>query len=84
MLNFIQPFGEICITGKDYKILHSEISRNYLPNVLFYGGEKGSLPILKNRLSPTENQIFICHSQTCFAPVSNARAALEILNNLNN
>jgi hypothetical protein len=54
-----------------------------LPNVLFSGGQKGSLPILKNRLSVTDNKIFICYNQTCFAPVENANAAVEILQNLN-
>jgi hypothetical protein len=54
-----------------------------LPNVLFSGGQKGSLPILKNRLSVTDNQIFICYNQTCFAPAENASSAVEILQNLN-
>jgi uncharacterized protein YyaL (SSP411 family) len=83
LLNFVQPFGEICITGKDDKKLMHELSSKYLPNVLFSGGQKGSLPILKNRLSGTDNQIFICCNQTCFAPVENASSAVEILQNLN-
>jgi uncharacterized protein YyaL (SSP411 family) len=80
----VQPFGEICITGKGDKKLLREVSGKYLPNVLFSGGQKGSLPILKNRLSKTDNQIFICYNETCFAPVENASEAVEILLNLNN
>jgi uncharacterized protein YyaL (SSP411 family) len=83
LLNFVQPFGEICISGPDEAQIRSKIASLYLPNVILYGGQKKSLPILKDKLFNSENQIFVCHNQTCFPPVSDALSALEIVKNLN-
>jgi uncharacterized protein YyaL (SSP411 family) len=80
----VQPFGEICISGPDEAKIRAKIAEVYLPNVILFGGQIGTLPILKNRISNTENQIFVCHSKTCFPPVSDANSAIEIVNNLNN
>ncbi len=84
LLNFVQPFGEICISGPDEAQIRSKIASVYLPNVILYGGQKRSLPILKNKLFNADNQIFVCHNQTCFPPVSDALSAIEIVKNINN
>ena len=84
LLNFVQPFGEICVSGPDEAQIRSKIASIYLPNVILHGGQKRSLPILKDKLFNADNEISICHNQTCFAPVSDALSALEIVKNLNN
>ena len=59
---------EIAITGNDYEETRREIEKSYIPNKIILGGNKGTLPLLKDKFRE-ETQIFICKNKTCGLPV---------------
>jgi len=81
-LHFIQPFAEVCITGPQSLEHLRVIAKNYLPHVIFAGGESGTLPLLTDRVVPGKDQIFVCHSNRCMAPETEVSRVIETLQSL--
>lgn len=82
MMHFIQPFAEVCITGPEWKANLATTSQNYLPNAIFAGGIKGSLPLLEHRIDAKKDQIFICYNNICLAPETDIDKVNTILKTL--
>ena len=69
-------FYQLAITGPDWKKKWVDLSKNYLPNVFYLGGEHGNLPALKGKFSEN-TMIYVCVDSMCKKPVSTADEALK-------
>lgn len=79
-MSLAQPPYEIAIIGEDYKPLHKEMMRNYLPNALLLGGKtEGNLDLLKNKLQEGETMIYVCQNKVCKFPVQEVDRALKLM-----
>lgn len=78
MLNFTHPFYEIAITGKEFSTLAESLQKNYLPNcVICASNEETELALLKNRIKPGKNLIYVCREGSCNLPVGSIPEALD-------
>ncbi|HVW12533.1 MAG TPA: thioredoxin domain-containing protein [Mucilaginibacter sp.] len=77
-LMLYEVFGmyEIAIAGPEAEKLRTEIEKNYIPNKIILGGDKGSLPLLTDKAGDT-TRIFVCRDKTCGLPVSTVGDALK-------
>jgi uncharacterized protein YyaL (SSP411 family) len=76
-LDQLEPTYEVAILGADAGAKRVEMSKEYLPNVLFLGGEKeGNLELLTNKLNPGATTIYVCLEKVCQLPVTEAKVAL--------
>ncbi len=82
MMNFIQPFAEVTITGPNWKENRKKISSIYFPNGILMGGSISNLSILKGQISTTKNQLFVCHDNHCLAPEEKPELIVAILKGL--
>jgi uncharacterized protein len=83
VLNFVQPFHEVCITGPNSNEYRKKIAENYIPNSVFIGGKEENLPTLEKRIHVSKTQIFICKNNTCSSPeISPEKAMKQLLYNL--
>jgi len=72
------PFYEFGIVGNDYLKKKEKIGRMFLPNIIFFGGDKeGSLDIMKDRYIPGKNLIYVCENSVCQLPVEETEMALK-------
>jgi len=67
---------EIAITGAEAENMRAEMEKNYIPNKIILGGNKGSLPLLQNKFGAV-TQIFICRDKTCGLPALTANEAIK-------
>jgi uncharacterized protein YyaL (SSP411 family) len=82
LMNFIQPFAEISITGPNCKENAKIIAKTYFPNGIMMGGTASNLSILKDKFSSEKDQLFVCHSSHCLAPQANPQKVIEIISGL--
>ncbi|MDD2982148.1 MAG: thioredoxin domain-containing protein [Crocinitomicaceae bacterium] len=82
MLNFIQPFAEVSITGANWRENAQKIAKTYFPNGIIMGGTTSELTILKDKFSNQKDQLFVCHSNHCLAPEEEPSAIIEIIKGL--
>lgn len=82
LMNFIQPFAEVSITGPNWKKNAQQIAKAYLPNAILLGGEDSELSILKDKFSNQKDQLFVCHSNHCLAPEEKPELIVQILKGL--
>jgi len=69
---------EIVIAGCDCLSKRKEFDKFYLPNVVLCGGkEKGTLPILKGRLTGGHTIIYVCRNNMCKMPVTGVAEAVK-------
>ncbi len=69
----VLPFYEIAIVGKDWKKIHTQISREiFAANMVLLGGEtEGSLELLHNKLVEDKTIIYLCINKLCKRPTEN-------------
>jgi hypothetical protein len=79
VMNIIEPYYEIAITGPSWKDKLKTLSSYYIPNKLLMGGTKGALPLLKGKFS-NETTIYVCVNKACKLPVDNVEDALNQIN----
>ncbi|MBT8259277.1 MAG: thioredoxin domain-containing protein [Bacteroidia bacterium] len=80
MINYTQNYYEVAIVGQNVQGLHNELSRTYLPNILFIGSkEEDDLPLLKNRYVEGETYIYVCVNKACKLPVKTIEEALKLI-----
>jgi uncharacterized protein len=80
LLHFTEPFYEVVIAGKEASVLRKEFNKNFLPNVLFAGGDTPSdLPLLKNRFTQNKTFIYVCKNQMCHSPVFETKDAIQLI-----
>jgi uncharacterized protein len=69
---------EIAIVGKDWKEKLLQFQKNYLPNIIYSGGEiEGTLPLLENKMAEGRTMIYVCKNKSCNLPVENVAHALN-------
>ena len=77
-LYFTQPFYQLVIVGNSVEEKRQELSKYYLPNMIFAGSKLDSnLALLKNKYSEGRTLIYVCENKTCKNPTENIREALE-------
>ena len=69
-------FHELAIVGSDAQDQLSKFNKEYLPHVLFAGGEQEEIPFLLDR-KKGETYFYVCQGEQCNAPVENYIAALN-------
>ena len=80
MLNHVQPFYEVAISGKNANQLRNELSKNYIPNKMYSGStEDSKLPLLEYRFNKEETLIYVCVNKACKMPVDNVKDALKLI-----
>jgi uncharacterized protein YyaL (SSP411 family) len=81
MLLLDEVFGvnEVAITGSDAMAFRIAMEKNYIPNKIILGGNKGSLPLLRDKFGSV-TQIFVCKDKTCGLPADNIADALKQIN----
>lgn len=80
MLNQVQPFYEIAITGKKAHEKRNEINQWYVPNKMLIGSIKNStLPLLESKYVNGKTMIYVCFNKACQKPVEEVKEALEQL-----
>lgn len=77
-LYFTQPFYQLVIVGNSVEEKRQELSKHYLPNMIFAGSKLDSnLTLLKNKYSEGRTLIYVCENKTCKNPTENIREAVE-------
>ncbi|HRH54899.1 MAG TPA: hypothetical protein PLN38_16335, partial [Chitinophagales bacterium] len=81
-LTFVYPIAEIGITGKNAGELRDEVFGVYYPNCIIQIDETddSKFPLLENRYTHNQTQLFLCRNNTCALPVSNVQDFTELLN----
>ena len=80
MLNYINSFYEVVISGKEAREKLNELHQTYLPNKLIAGSDKVSeLPLLKNRYIDNKTLFYVCVNNTCKLPVSHTNDAVKLI-----
>lgn len=75
VMNMVEPYYEVAITGPNWKSKLEELNRSYIPNKLLMGGTKGRLPLLEGKFTE-ETTIFVCVNKACQMPVDNVGEAI--------
>lgn len=71
---------EVSVVGKNSDLLRKELNAYYLPNIILSGTKsKSNLPVLEGKWSEDETLIYVCRNHVCQAPVSDLRAALQMI-----
>lgn len=73
---------EIAVTGPEALDNALIIQKTYLPFTTFCGGNSENLTQLKGKINSQKPQIFICQNQTCSAPFSNSKKAVQMLKSI--
>ncbi len=70
---------EVGITGPGWPELRAEFDKYYVPGKILFGGNKGTLPLLSDKIGST-SRIFVCRNRTCQLPVYSVDEAIKQLN----
>ena len=78
LLNFSKSFYEVVITGEDAQNEMQELNKHYLPNILKAGSSMADdSPLLKNRFTKGETNIYVCRDRACELPSKSTEEALR-------
>lgn len=78
LLNEVYGLNEIAILGSNAAAIRKEFAQHYLPNKLFLGGQKSTLPLAQGKASDT-SLIYICKNKSCSLPVAAVQEALLLI-----
>jgi uncharacterized protein YyaL (SSP411 family) len=82
MLHQVYPPYEVAIVGSKHQDRVREISKKYIPNVIFLGGEDDQgLPLLENKMVSGKTFIYVCQDKICKLPVTSVQEALMQISN---
>ncbi|MDP3353179.1 MAG: thioredoxin domain-containing protein [Flavobacteriaceae bacterium] len=70
----------VAVVGKESSKLNLQLQKEYLPSVLFTGGNSEYIPFLKGKYIEGKTVIYICKNNTCSAPIFTIEETLKILN----
>lgn len=80
ILDQYQVYNEVVVVGENAKSVVEELQALYLPNCLISGSEEGrGLPIFESRWIEGKTLIYVCHHNTCQAPIESVEEALRLL-----
>lgn len=78
--DFSGDYYEVAISGKEAISKLKEFNKTYIPNKLIVGSTKRSdLPLLQNRYTKDETNIYICINNTCQMPTSEVKVAIKMI-----
>jgi hypothetical protein len=78
LISQVFPPIEIAIVGKEWKEKLKEFQKEFLPNVIYSGGDKeGTLSLLENKLVDGKTLIYVCKNKSCRLPVEKAGEAFN-------
>ncbi|MEO8719515.1 MAG: thioredoxin domain-containing protein [Ginsengibacter sp.] len=78
----IFPAIEIAIVGKAWKKNLKKLQEEYLPNLIYSGGEnEGTLSLLQQKLVPGKTMIYVCKNKSCGLPIEQVADALYQIQN---
>lgn len=75
----LYPSCEVVVTGEDAANVAINIQKHYLPDVVIAGGNIENLPLLKDRISSMQTNIYVCRNKLCNLPVHTVEEALKYL-----
>lgn len=79
-LSGLMAYGmyEVAVMGQESKTKNQAMQKNYLPNVIYMGGDKEeNLPLLEGKLQEGKTMIYVCSNKTCKLPVQEVEQALK-------
>lgn len=68
--NYVFPKYEVSILGKNANEKATKMQQEYVPNIVFAGGNEENIAILKARLKKDETLIYLCKNNSCLEPTS--------------
>ena len=78
MLNNVNPFYELAISGKKAHEKRKEFNQHFIPNKLLMGNiEESQLPLLKMKEVNGSTVIYVCYNKACQSPVEKVNEALK-------
>jgi uncharacterized protein YyaL (SSP411 family) len=83
MMDQVNPFYTVAVTGPDALKTASEIKKTGYPGSLFCGSEKVSeIPILKDRYVEGKTMIYLCSGNECKLPTESKEEVMNFLADL--
>ena len=79
LLNIVNDYYQLSIVGEDSQNINLKLQKNYLPNVIFAGGNSKSIPMLADKKVEEETIIYVCFEGTCLLPTKSCDDALHIV-----
>jgi uncharacterized protein YyaL (SSP411 family) len=79
LLNIVKDYYQISIIGNESQQMSLDLQKNYLPNVLFAGGNDLSIPVLADKKIDNETIIYVCYDGTCLAPSKSIEEVIRIV-----
>ena len=77
MINFVAPFYEIAVVGKNAESLRKELENQYIPNKILLGSTTESkISLLENKYVQGKTFIYVCENKACKMPVESAKEAV--------
>ncbi len=70
---------EVAVVGKNWNQKRMELQKEFIPEAIFLGGEKATLPLLENKFIVDQTMIYVCRNKTCALPVAETEDALKQL-----
>lgn len=78
LINFINEFYEIVITGDKSEEFRIRLNQYFIPNIILAGAKtQSNLDIVKNRFDGTDTLIHRCKNNTCNLPVFSVEELLD-------
>ena len=80
LLDISRPPYEVAIVGPDALNLRKEMAQEYYANSIFLGTKKEEdLDLLKEKYVDGTTMIYVCQNKVCKLPVSDSKAAIELM-----
>ena len=79
LLNSVNDYYHVSIIGIESLKMNLNLRKNYLPHVLFAGGNDLELPVLADKKIDNETIIYVCYDGTCLAPVKNIEEVIRLV-----
>jgi len=78
MLDQVNPFYEVAITGNGALEFNKQFGQHYIPNKMLLGAKNNSeLPLLEGKFFDGASTIFVCVNKSCQLPVESVDEALK-------
>jgi uncharacterized protein YyaL (SSP411 family) len=84
ILSFVGGIAEIAIIGKDEETVRRELLGHFIPFRVLQSAPQANndLPLLANKPSSPDTQIYLCKDYQCSAPVDNVSDLIRLLKNV--
>ena len=79
LLYSVSNYYQVSIIGIEAQEMNFKLQKNYLPHVLFAGGNDLKLPVLADKKNENETIIYVCYDGTCLSPVKNIEEVIRLV-----